>query len=416
TNINIGAINFANNLTVIVTANSVVKFGSSFNWGSAATFKNFGTVEEINTSPSLTGGVFRNQGTMKIKGSLTISADANPTKVYNTGSLEVTASSNFRGLFENSGTVLLNGSQNFLAGSDFRNEAGGSVTIQGSNYSDLGGKFDNAGTFTIDGAGLNMNNSSAPTTFVNSGTFSGTSAKLVLSGTFTNNGTVTVNEIAVNSGGKIYNNCKWFVTKTDQWINTIDGLIENTSYFSVSGGIQVNSNGTIRLKNGALFATKYVSTLNTPVEAPLNGSTSVFKINDSYVNGSTVSNVKFNGPIQVVSTAALPAAMFANGAQRKATSAETVTISAGSCMAEGSGPVVNTDPDGDTVHGTADLYPNDPNKAYNSFSENYFNEGSTIAFEDNWPSQGDYDLNDLGIRYQHKVITNAQNKVVRIEA
>lgn len=71
-------------------------------------------------------------------------------------------------------------------------------------------------------------------------------------------------------------------------------------------------------------------------------------------------------------------------------------------------PVTDTDEDG--VDDTEDDYPTDPNKAFN----NYTGTGS-VAFEDQWPSTGDYDLNDVVINYSYNVITNAQNKVVRVE-
>lgn len=71
-------------------------------------------------------------------------------------------------------------------------------------------------------------------------------------------------------------------------------------------------------------------------------------------------------------------------------------------------PVTDTDEDG--VDDTEDDYPTDPNKAFN----NYTGTGS-VAFEDQWPSTGDYDLNDVVMNYSYNVITNAQNKVVRVE-
>lgn len=40
----------------------------------------------------------------------------------------------------------------------------------------------------------------------------------------------------------------------------------------------------------------------------------------------------------------------------------------------------------------------------------------SLAFEDLWPSNGDYDFNDLVISYSFNQITNADNKAVKIEA
>lgn len=44
--------------------------------------------------------------------------------------------------------------------------------------------------------------------------------------------------------------------------------------------------------------------------------------------------------------------------------------------------------------------------------ENVF---GTLAFEDNWPGFGDYDMNDLVLGYNIREITNANNEVIRIE-
>jgi LruC domain-containing protein len=72
------------------------------------------------------------------------------------------------------------------------------------------------------------------------------------------------------------------------------------------------------------------------------------------------------------------------------------------------------DSDGDGVPDHFDDYPSNPDKAFNNY---YFNQGSfgTLAFEDLWPSVGDYDFNDAIIDYNFNQITNGDNKVVAIE-
>ena len=37
-----------------------------------------------------------------------------------------------------------------------------------------------------------------------------------------------------------------------------------------------------------------------------------------------------------------------------------------------------------------------------------------LGFEDNWPEQGDYDLNDVVMKYQSSVDYNIDNKVLNI--
>ncbi|MBF2708372.1 LruC domain-containing protein [Flavobacterium soyangense] len=73
------------------------------------------------------------------------------------------------------------------------------------------------------------------------------------------------------------------------------------------------------------------------------------------------------------------------------------------------------DTDGDGVGDSLDEYPTDPTKAFN----NYYpakNSTGTLAFEDLWPSKGDYDFNDLVVDYNFNQVTNASNKIVEINA
>ena len=71
------------------------------------------------------------------------------------------------------------------------------------------------------------------------------------------------------------------------------------------------------------------------------------------------------------------------------------------------------DGDGDGVPDDEDDYPTDPDRAFNNYypAENVF---GTLAFEDNWPSKGDYDFNDIIIDYNFNQVTNASNELVDI--
>ncbi|RCH54517.1 hypothetical protein DJ568_11885 [Mucilaginibacter hurinus] len=79
--------------------------------------------------------------------------------------------------------------------------------------------------------------------------------------------------------------------------------------------------------------------------------------------------------------------------------------------------VPNTDPgddqDGDGVNDDKDEFPTDATKAYTSYfpSKDAY---AQVAFEDNWPAKGDYDLNDMVIDYRYKFIKNAKNEVVTL--
>ena len=76
---------------------------------------------------------------------------------------------------------------------------------------------------------------------------------------------------------------------------------------------------------------------------------------------------------------------------------------------------VPADIDGDGVPNDKDAFPTDPTRAY----INYYPSPATyatLAFEDQWPITGDYDLNDLVIHYQYKIISNAQHNIVEFYA
>lgn len=77
--------------------------------------------------------------------------------------------------------------------------------------------------------------------------------------------------------------------------------------------------------------------------------------------------------------------------------------------------LTNVDTDGDGVTDQLDDFPNDPDAATASYTPSELGWG-TLAYEDLWPSRGDYDFNDLVVKYRYIQIANADNKVVRIEA
>ena len=72
------------------------------------------------------------------------------------------------------------------------------------------------------------------------------------------------------------------------------------------------------------------------------------------------------------------------------------------------------DSDGDGVADSYDDYPLDNTRAFNNYIP--ASGFTTLAFEDLWPGQGDYDFNDLVIGYKFNTITNAQNKIVETKA
>jgi len=69
----------------------------------------------------------------------------------------------------------------------------------------------------------------------------------------------------------------------------------------------------------------------------------------------------------------------------------------------------NIDTDEDGVANIYDDYPYDPARAFNNY---WPANGGTLAFEDLWPSMGDYDMNDAVIGYKFSRVTNSSNELV----
>ncbi len=73
------------------------------------------------------------------------------------------------------------------------------------------------------------------------------------------------------------------------------------------------------------------------------------------------------------------------------------------------------DSDADGVMDIFDVYPSDPERAYVNVYPSKDNWG-TLAFEDMFPSSGDYDMNDLVMSYRYTMVSNAKNDVVEMTA
>ncbi len=72
------------------------------------------------------------------------------------------------------------------------------------------------------------------------------------------------------------------------------------------------------------------------------------------------------------------------------------------------------DCDSDGIPDDFDDYPCDPLKAFNLYTPTESTYG-TLGFEDLWPSQGDYDFNDLVVDYQSVLIADGNNDVVELQ-
>jgi LruC domain-containing protein len=248
-------------------------------------------------------------------------------------------------------------------------------------------------------------------TFVNNGTLDGT--KINLSGVLINNKNILTNDLTVNSTGELNNYCTLAVSGS----LIIDKEVNNYKLIT-AGSTRVNSTGVVNLYNSAQFQTNTFNTMDGIIEGI--GTTSLFKTvttteSPVYDNtsGKFVGNLQYCGDKQLNDNQNMVNHFYEGAIQSCG-----LYIIKDDCNKLGNGlPSVITKPDRDKdgVIDELDEYPDDSNKAYNNYSCNYFDGGSTLAFEDNWPSEGDYDMNDVVLTYKHLAVTNAKNIIVRLE-
>jgi LruC domain-containing protein len=71
---------------------------------------------------------------------------------------------------------------------------------------------------------------------------------------------------------------------------------------------------------------------------------------------------------------------------------------------------ITCDLDGDGINDNEDDFPNDPNRAFTSYFPSAGKQ--VVAFEDLWPSLGDFDFNDMVLATQGVVTKDANNQLV----
>lgn len=264
------------------------------------------------------------------------------------------------------------------------------------------GNIINYGTLTSNSnANININSNG---TFTNHGyvhtgkNFNPNGASIIV-----NNGTIEVDEKLLHSSGADFtNNCKLIVH------NDFDnnGLFKNYGYIRCDEEvtIQGGTNNEFKQYNGAMISTNDIQVNGTITGF---GTASLIKVSDKskgnaqgLINGAQVycDANGIEGPWN---------ASISGGATQNC----TLTIPLSACNPEGNNNAIQNDADGDGVADAQDCYPNDATKA---FCNNV--PTGTLAFEDQWPFTGDYDMNDVVVNYSYNVITDAANKVVRVEA
>jgi LruC domain-containing protein len=269
------------------------------------------------------------------------------------------------------------------------------------------GIVENYGSMTFNN-GVKM--TSAVASFVAAGTMT-IHGDLMLTSTLTNNGAIEIfGHLNINNG-VLYNNCR-FIVHEDLILTS--GRIElNGGYFKTTQAIYLNNPIVFILKNKSMLsANNYYQNVTV---TGTGGRSEIKVTGQGYVNG----NNKVSGPIEMITNSGTLAAgngnNFINGANLTSIANALNPINVSSCNPEGCGPnALPPDFDADGVPDNLDAFPNDPARAYYTYypSQNVF---GSLAYEDLWPSKGDYDMNDLVVNYRFRIVTNAQNNVVDLE-
>ncbi|MBW4888229.1 LruC domain-containing protein [Mucilaginibacter sp. HMF5004] len=355
---------------------------------------------------------------------VTITSSTNNLNV-NTGDLICITGSNITVSFSNinGGTVRVCGSNVTLQNANLNNSSSliitssGSATMSGNinstsatlqNFGTLtysgsfsdNGIFDNEGTFTNSGD-FNMNSNS---NFTNNGTMTVSGAMNVnTSNATTNSGSITTTgDFTANSNSNFTNNC----SLNARGNFNDNGTVKNYNLIKAAGTATINSNNYLYMYNGAMISAVTMM-LNGAIIG--SGSTSLVKISgNTTINSSgTVQNA-----IQYCSGGSFTNyGSFSGGAAQGC----SVYIATSGCNSDGNGTPTVTDTDGDGVADNLDAYPTDKTKAYDNYYPSAAS-GGVVAFEDQWPAKGDYDMNDLVIGYKYKIVTNASNVVVQVSA
>ncbi len=278
----------------------------------------------------------------------------------------------------------------------------GTLTIQGNfTPNDL---VQNFGTMTVNGQ-YNMNGSTGE--LINTGTLTINSHWNVIE-QVTNNGSIEVFG-DMNCNNSIFlNACKLIVHGVFH-LNNCE-FTNETGYIKVYEETKIQGGQAfMKLKNQSMIDTKDL-TLHKEIigEGTMN---EIIVSDDINFTGQGL----ITGPIETAQTTGVLASgdmsNFTSGATFVSFANITNTIPTSACNPQGvTPPSPCPDTDGDGVTDCDDDYPDDPDRAYNSYTT------GTAVYEDLWPSVGDYDMNDLVNYYKYNVVTNAQNKVVDIIA
>ena len=242
---------------------------------------------------------------------------------------------------------------------------------------------------------------------LNSGAVLVNNGDINVSGTLINNGEIINNSnldvivFTQNSSGKLTNNCHFSV---DANLVLMSNFFTNNGYINVGANLQVYSGSKIELSGnsyiecGSLLLNGIINNSASDY-ARIDVSSSTYLYNTAVIlglvdicdnDGVELSEANIDAQVQYCQT----------------------SIPQTDCN-PGIGTVNAVDGDNDGIVDAVDVFPTDPERSFVSyFPEKNF---GTFAFEDLWPYKGDYDFNDLVVKYQYRIISNSVGLVKEIE-
>lgn len=347
-------------------------------------------------------------------GTLRVCGTATPQNINQFGNncyIEVTSGGTFQ-----INSMSMQGSADFTAWPDALVTMGSlninHATNTLTNFSD---QFTITNTFSPNGyvsnyGTMNIGGNYTGNGIISNGGILNVGGSMSLNNEFDNYGTINIGgDLNFNSNVDRYNSCKVIVTNSVSF--NAGSFTMTGGYLKAGNAFVINGQADLVLENQSMLSTKDL-TVNNDV----NGSGSMNSILTSGVariNG----NKNIIGAIEWADNdgqlAAGSPALFISGACFTTLANAQNSIPVGDCNPEGFGGTAVADADGDGVSDEMDDYPNDASKAFNNYypSETTW---SSLAFEDLWPSYGDFDMNDLVVNIRFNRITNAQNKVVQL--
>ncbi len=319
--------------------------------------------------------------TLTIDGITEIDVEVDPG-----GTLRCVAAYNSRKNLLNNGTLIFDETLLVNAYSGVAGQLINNGTLQAkkaAEVTNLNSYFENNGTATFE-AGYKQNVSSVGR---NNGAIDVTGTFYVTnSAVFHNNGTVEANVVELSANPVLNNNCQISCEQfqsgnTGCVVNLASGGLISTDLLYTTGGL------TLNMARGSMFLASDVNVYQLQLTASGAGSAiALFRFDHAI----SVHTSAFSGPVEVVCEAYQSEASayynttFANGASQK--TAQSVSVAETECNG-GAGLIggeVEDPENGDTP---------------NSFlpSQNGFN---TLVFEDMWPKEGDYDMNDVVVAFR----------------